>query len=57
MPPAPRNRCCRRSPASCAAAHAAAESVMQAPAFAPFMAMIDGPSVTLRHDAVALAMH
>jgi len=38
------------------AAHAAAEAVMQAPAFAPFMALIDGPSVTLRHDAVALAM-
>ena len=38
------------------AANAAAETVMQAAAFAPFMALIDGPTVTMRHDTIALAM-
>lgn len=38
------------------AAHAAAETVMQAAAFAPFMALIDGPTVTMRHDTIALVM-
>lgn len=39
-----------------AAAHAAAEAVMRSPAFAPFMALIDGPTVTMRHATIALAM-
>lgn len=39
-----------------AVAHAAAEAVMQSPAFAPFMALIDGPTVTMRHATIALAM-
>jgi hypothetical protein len=38
------------------AAHAAAQSVVAAPEFAPFLAMIDPDSVTMRHDAVIVAM-
>ena len=37
-------------------AHAAAEAVMVAPEFAPFMAMIDPATVAMRHDAVIVAM-
>lgn len=37
-----------------ATARAAANAVMQDPAFAPFMAMIDGATVTMRHDAICL---
>ena len=39
-----------------ATAHSAAEAVMVAPEFAPFMAMIDPASVAMRHDAVIVAM-
>lgn len=39
-----------------ATAQNAAAAVMRAPAFGPFMALIDGPSVTLRHATIALAM-
>jgi hypothetical protein len=39
-----------------AAAQTAAETVLHAPAFAPFMALIDGPTVTIRHAPIALAM-
>ena len=39
-----------------ASAHAAAEAMMAEPAFAPFMALIDGASVIMRHEALAFAM-
>jgi len=39
-----------------AMAHAAADAVMAAPEFAPFMALIDPATVTMRHDAVIVAM-
>ncbi len=37
---------------SMAMAMAGADTMMAAPAFGPFMAMIDGPTVTMRHDPV-----
>lgn len=37
-------------------ARQAAEAVMAAPEFAPFMAMIDPATVAMRHDAVIVAM-
>jgi hypothetical protein len=42
--------------ASLAEAEAAPQAVMADPAFAPFMAMIDGPSARMRHEALALTM-
>lgn len=39
-----------------AAATAAAEAMMAAPAFRPFMALIDPESVVMRHDALAFAV-
>ena len=39
-----------------AAATAAAEAMMAAPAFGPFMALIDPESVVMRHDALTFAM-
>ncbi len=39
-----------------ATADAGAVAMMAEPAFAPFMALIDGPSVTMRHDPVVLRM-
>lgn len=42
--------------ASLAQALAAPESVMADPDFHPFLALIDGPSAVMRHEAVALAM-
>lgn len=39
-----------------ASAHAAAEAMMAEPGFGPFMAMIDGASVVMRHDALPFAM-
>lgn len=39
-----------------ASARAAARAVMAEPDFAPFMALIDGPTVTMRHAPIALAM-
>lgn len=41
---------------SLAAALAGAEAMMAEPAFGPFMALIDGPTVAMRHDTVAFAM-
>lgn len=41
---------------SLTAARTAAQAVMEAPAFAPFMAMIDPASLVMRHLPVALAM-
>jgi hypothetical protein len=42
--------------ASLAQAHAAAQMVMADPAFAPFMATIDGASVVMRHDRILWRM-
>ncbi|MFM7445696.1 MAG: hypothetical protein ACKO2N_17615 [Tabrizicola sp.] len=42
--------------ASLAAAEAAPPAVMSDPDFAPFMALIDGPSAQMRHEALALTM-
>lgn len=39
-----------------ASAQAAAAAMMEVPAFGPFMAMIDGSSVVMRHEALAFAM-
>jgi heme-degrading monooxygenase HmoA len=39
-----------------AAARAGPEAMMAEPAFGPFMALIDGPTVAMRHDRVAFAM-
>lgn len=39
-----------------ASAHAAAEAMMGNPAFGPFMALIDGASIVMRHDALTFAM-
>jgi hypothetical protein len=41
---------------SLAMATAGAEAMMAEPAFGPFMAMIDGSSVTMRHDPILLQM-
>ncbi|NJS38862.1 MAG: hypothetical protein HC783_07405, partial [Rhodobacteraceae bacterium] len=41
---------------SMAAAMAGADAMMADPAFGPFMALIDGPTVTMRHDIIAFAM-
>jgi len=41
---------------SMAAATAAAKAMMAEPAFAPFMALIDGPTVTMRHDPLLWRM-
>lgn len=41
---------------SLADATAAATAMMVDPAFAPFMALIDGPTVTMRHDALLWRM-
>lgn len=38
-----------------AAAGAAAEAMMADPAFGPFMALIDGASVVMRHEALTFA--
>ena len=37
-------------------AHRAAEAMMAEPAFAPFMALIEGPSVVMRHETLSFAM-
>lgn len=37
-------------------AMAAAEAIQAEPAFGPFMAMIDGETVSMRHETIALAM-
>lgn len=42
--------------ASLADAEAAPPAVMADPDFAPFMALIDGPSALMRHEALALTM-
>ncbi|WP_103258187.1 hypothetical protein [Tabrizicola aquatica] len=42
--------------ASLAQAEAAAQSVMADPDFHPFMALIDGPSATMRHETLALTL-
>jgi hypothetical protein len=42
--------------ASMADALAAPAAVMADPAFHPFMALIDGPSATMRHETVAFAV-
>ncbi|AZL57959.1 hypothetical protein EI545_03365 [Tabrizicola piscis] len=42
--------------ASMTEAMAAAEAMMADPAFAPFMALIDGPSVTMQHAPVLWRM-
>ena len=39
-----------------ASAQRAAEVMMADPAFGPFMALIDGASVVMRHDALTFAM-
>ena len=39
-----------------AAAQAAAEAMMAAPAFGPFMALIDPESIVMRHDLLTFAM-
>lgn len=39
-----------------ASAQAGAEAMMAEPAFGPFMALIDGASVAMRHDALIFAM-
>lgn len=41
---------------SMAAAMAGAETMMAEPAFGPFMALIDAPSVTMRHEPVLWQM-
>ncbi len=41
---------------SMAAAMAGADAMMAEPAFGPFMALIDGSTVTMRHDTIAFAM-
>lgn len=42
--------------ASLAEAEAAPQAVMADPDFAPFMALIDGPSATMRHEHLALSL-
>lgn len=42
--------------ASMAAAMAGAEAMMAEPAFGPFMALIDAPTVTMRHEPVLWQM-
>lgn len=42
--------------ASLAEAEAAPQAVMADPDFAPFMALIDGPSAEMRHEALALTL-
>jgi antibiotic biosynthesis monooxygenase (ABM) superfamily enzyme len=42
--------------ASLAEAEAAPQAVMADPDFAPFMALIDGPSAKMRHEKLALTM-
>jgi quinol monooxygenase YgiN len=42
--------------ASMANAMAGADAMMAEPAFQPFMALIDGPTVTMRHDPVLWRM-
>jgi len=42
---------------SMAAAMAGAQAMMADPAFGPFMALIDGPTVSMRHDTIAFAMN
>lgn len=42
--------------ASLAEAEAAPQAVMADPDFAPFMALIDGPSAQMRHEALTLTM-
>lgn len=42
--------------ASLADAEAAPAAVMADPDFAPFMALIDGPSAEMRHETLAFAM-
>ena len=42
--------------ASLTEAKAAPQAVMADPAFAPFMALIDGPSARMRHEHLALTM-
>ncbi|PLL13643.1 hypothetical protein C0V75_09810 [Tabrizicola sp. TH137] len=39
-----------------ASAQRAAEAMMAEPAFGPFMALIDGASVVMRHDVLSFAM-
>jgi hypothetical protein len=41
---------------SMAMAMAGAETMMAEPAFGPFMALIDGASVSMRHDKIAWQM-
>jgi hypothetical protein len=41
---------------SMAAALSGADAMMADPAFGPFMALIDGPTVIMRHDTIAFAM-
>jgi antibiotic biosynthesis monooxygenase (ABM) superfamily enzyme len=41
---------------SMAEAEAAPQAVMADPAFAPFMALIDGPSAQMRHERLALTL-
>jgi len=42
--------------ASLAEAHAAAAVVMSEAEFAPFMALIDGPTARMRHESLALTL-
>lgn len=42
--------------ANLAEAEAAPQAVMADPDFAPFMALIDGPSATMRHEQLALSL-
>jgi hypothetical protein len=42
--------------ASLSQAHAAADAMMAEPAFAPFMALIDGATVAMRHDHILWRM-
>lgn len=42
--------------ASMAEAEAAPQAVMADPDFAPFMALIDGPSAMMRHEELALTL-